>query len=203
MTIILIAITIAVSYAAFNSPKLMDRLQFNASKIYHKKEYHRLITHAFVHANWEHLIVNMIVLFSFGLAIEKQFKYNFGNNHIIYFFLLYFGGILVSNLYALFKNRNNIYYNAVGASGAVSAVLFAAIFFDPWNSIYFFGILPIPGIVFAALYLVYSYQMGKKQKDNVAHDAHFLGAVYGFIFPVMLNSDLFMDFLDKLFKLPK
>jgi membrane associated rhomboid family serine protease len=202
MTIILIVITVAVSYAAFNSPKLMSHLQFNACKIFHKKEYHRLITHAFVHANWEHLIVNMIVLFSFGTAIEGYFKYNFGSNHILYFFILYFGGILVSNLYALIKHKNNIYYNAVGASGAVSAVLFAAIFFDPWNMIYFFGILPIPGILFAALYLVYSYQMGKKQKDNVAHDAHFLGAVYGFFFPVLLNPALFMDFMDKLFKLP-
>ena len=203
MTIILIAITVAVSYAAFKSPRLMDQLQFNASKIYHKKEYYRLFSHAFIHANWEHLFVNMIVLFSFGTLIESYFKYNFGNNHIVYFLLLYFGGILISNLYALVKHRNNYFYNAVGASGAVSAVLFSAIFFDPWNMIYFFGILPIPGIIFAALYLVYSYQMSKKQKDNVAHDAHFLGAVYGFIFPVLINPMLFETFIDKLFKILK
>lgn len=203
MTIILIVITVAVSFAAFKSPKLMDQLQFNASKIYHKKEYHRLITHAFVHANWEHLFVNMIVLFSFGRAIEMYFKYNFGNKFIQYYILLYFGGILVSNIYAMIKHRNNYFYNSVGASGAVSAVLFAAIFFDPWNSIYFFGILPIPGIVFAVLYLIYSYQMSTKQKDNVAHDAHFLGALFGFIFPILLNPMLFEEFLDKLFGLIK
>ena len=201
MTIILIVITVAVSYAAFKSPKLMDQLQFNASKIVHKNEYHRLVTHAFIHANWEHLFVNMIVLFSFGQAIEEYFKYNFGNNAIPDYVLLYFGGILVSNIYALIKHRNNYFYNSVGASGAVSAVLFAAIFFDPWNMIYFFGILPIPGIVFAALYLVYSYQMSTKQKDNVAHDAHFLGALFGFIFPILLNPQLFESFLDKLFRL--
>lgn len=201
MTIILIVITVAVSYAAFKSPKLMDQLQFNASKIVHKNEYHRLITHAFIHANWEHLLVNMIVLFSFGQAIEAYFKYNFGNNAILDYVLLYFGGILVSNIYALIKHRNNYFYNSVGASGAVSAMLFAAIFFDPWNMIYFFGILPIPGIVFAALYLVYSYQMSVKQKDNVAHDAHFLGALFGFIFPILLNPMLFESFLDKLFRL--
>lgn len=201
MTIILIAITVAVSYAAFKSPKLMDQLQFNASKIVHKNEYHRLVTHAFIHANWEHLFVNMIVLFSFGQAIEAYFKFNFGNNAILDYVLLYFGGILVSNIYALIKHRNNYFYNSVGASGAVSAVLFAAIFFDPWNKIYFFGILPIPGIVFAALYLVYSYQMSTKQKDNVAHDAHFLGALFGFIFPILLNYQLFESFLDKLFGL--
>lgn len=201
MTIILIVITVAVSYAAFKSPKLMDQLQFNASKIVHKNEYHRLVTHAFIHANWEHLFVNMVVLFSFGQAIEAYFKFNFGNNAILDYVLLYFGGILVSNIYALIKHRNNYFYNSVGASGAVSAVLFAAIFFDPWNKIYFFGILPIPGIVFAALYLVYSYQMSTKQKDNVAHDAHFLGALFGFVFPILLNYQLFESFLDKLFRL--
>lgn len=201
MTIILIVITVAVSYAAFKSPKLMDQLQFNASKIYYKKEFHRLITHAFIHASWEHLFVNMIVLFSFGLAIETYFKLNFGSLHSIYYILLYFGGILVSNIYALFKHRKNYFYNSVGASGAVSAVLFAAIFFDPWNMIYFFGILPIPGIVFAVLYLVYSYQMGKKQNDNVAHDAHLLGALYGFIFPILLNPRLLEIFINKLFNM--
>jgi len=201
MTIILIVISAAVSYAAFNSPKLMDQLQFNASKIVHRNEYHRLVTHAFIHANWEHLFVNMIVLFSFGQAIEAYFKYYFGNNAILNYTLLYFGGILVSNIYALIKHRNNYFYNSVGASGAVSAVLFAAIFFDPWNKIYFFGILPIPGILFAALYLIYSYQMSMKQKDNVAHDAHFLGALFGFIFPILLNHLLFESFLDKLFRL--
>lgn len=201
MTLILIVISVAVSYAAFNSPKLMDRLQFNASKIVHKNEYHRLITHAFVHANWEHLIVNMIVLYSFGSVIEEYFKYYFGNNHILYYFLLFFGGVLFSNLYALIKHRNNYFYNAVGASGAVASIVFAAIFFEPWQSILFFMVLPIPGIVFAALYLVYSYQMSMKQKDNVAHDAHFLGALFGFIFPIIVNPPLFETFLDKLFKL--
>jgi membrane associated rhomboid family serine protease len=201
MTIILIAITVVVSYAAFKSARLMDQLQFNASKVYYKNEYHRLVTHAFVHANWEHLFVNMVVLFSFGRAIEFYFKTNFGERHTFYYVLLYLGGILFSNIYALIKQRKNFFYNSVGASGAVAAILFASIFFDPWNMIYFFGILPIPGIIFAALYLIYSYQMSMKQKDNVAHDAHFLGAVFGFIFPILINPILFETFLDKLFRL--
>ena len=201
MTIIIIAITALVSIAAFNRQDLMEKLQFNASKVVHKKEYYRLVSHGFVHANWEHLIVNMIVLLSFGRAIELYFDYNFGRMSNAYYLILYFGGMIISNLYALYKHRNNYYYNAVGASGAVSAVLFAAIFFDPWNKIYFFGILPIPGIVFALLYLAYSYYMGRKQNDNVAHDAHFLGALFGFIFPILLNGSLFQQFMDKLFML--
>ncbi len=199
MTIIIIAITAVVSIAAFNRPEFMDKLQFNASKVVHRREYQRLITHGFVHANWEHLIVNMIVLFSFGSAIESDFSYAFGRMHNAYFLILYFGGMLFSNIYALYKHRNNYYYNAVGASGAVSAVLFAAIFFDPWSKIYFFGLLPIPGIIFALAYLAYSYYMSRKQSDHVAHDAHFLGSVFGFIFPAVLNIDLLQRFLDKLF----
>lgn len=201
MTIIIVAITAVVSILAFSRPDLMEKLQFNASKVIHQKQYYRMISHAFVHANWEHLIVNMIVLFSFGRATEMYFEYSFDGKANIYFLILYFGGMIVSNLYALYKHRNNYYYNAVGASGAVSAVLFAAIFFNPWSKVYFFGLLPIPGIVFAVLYLGYSYYMSRKQNDNVAHDAHFLGAVFGFVFPILLNPQLLERFLDKLFML--
>jgi membrane associated rhomboid family serine protease len=201
MTTIIIIMTALVSVSAFNRYNLLEKLQFNASKIWHQKEYYRLISHGFVHANWEHLIVNMIVLFSFGKAIEAYFQYGFGRMANAYFLILYFGGLIVSNAYALFKHRNNYYYNAVGASGAVSAVLFAAIFFDPWGRIYFFGILPVPGIVFAVLYLIYSYYMSRKQQDQIAHDAHFLGALFGFIYPVLLNGRLMERFIDKLFML--
>ena len=201
MTIIIVVITAVVSIAAFSRPDLMDKLQFNASKVIHQKQYYRMISHAFVHANWEHLIVNMIVLFSFGRATEMYFEYYFDGKASMYYLILYFGGMIISNLYALYKHRNNYYYNAVGASGAVSAILFAAIFFNPWNKVYFFGLLPIPGIVFAVLYLGYSYYMSRKQTDNVAHDAHFLGAVFGFVFPILLNAQLLERFLDKLFML--
>ncbi len=201
MTIIIIAITAVVSIAAFNRPDLMEKFQFNASKVIHKREYHRLISHGFLHANWEHLIVNMIVLYSFGRAIESYFEYGFGRMHNAYFLILYFGGMVFANAYALYKHRNNYYYNAVGASGAVSAVLFAAIFFDPWGKIHFFMAIPIPGIVFAILYLAYSYYMSRKQSDHVAHDAHFLGSVFGFVFPILLDTRLLERFLDKLFML--
>ncbi|MDD4189911.1 MAG: rhomboid family intramembrane serine protease [Mangrovibacterium sp.] len=201
MTILIIIITVLVSVSAFNRNALMEKLQFNASKIWHQREYYRLVSHGVVHANWEHLIVNMIVLFSFGRVIEAYFEYGFGRMAQAYFLLLYFGGLVVSNAYALFKHKNNYYYNAVGASGAVSAVLFTAIFLDPWNNIYFFGLLPVPGIVFAVLYLIYSWYMSRKQQDQIAHDAHFLGALFGFAYPVLLNDRLLERFIDKLFML--
>ena len=196
MLILIIALTSAV---AFTHKETMAQLQFNAYKIYHRHQYYRILTHAFVHANWEHLIVNMIVLYSFGVAVERYFKQYFGTVGSEYYLILFFGSVIFSSLLSLYKQKDNPYYSAVGASGAVSAILFTAIFFDPWNNIYFFGILPIPGIIFGVLYLYYSYYMSTKKTDNIGHDAHFLGAIFGFFFPVILQPSLMMDFFNVLF----
>lgn len=196
---LIIGVTSLISYLAFSNHELAQKMQFNAAKVFHEKEYYRLISHAFVHSNWTHLIVNMLVLFFFGRNIDVYFSYYFGQKATAYFLVLYIGGILASNIWSLIRHKDNFYYNAVGASGAVTAVLFAAIFFDPWAKLYLFAFLPIPGILFAVGYLIYSYQKGKKGDDNVAHDAHILGALFGFVFPILLKPNLFGDFLDKLF----
>ncbi len=158
-----------------------------------------MVTHALVHANWEHLLVNMIVLWSFGTAVEHYFQLNFGGNSRYYYLAMFIGAIIFSSLLSLIKQRNNVYYNAVGASGAVSAVLFAAIFFNPWESIYFFGVLPMPGIIFGLLYLYYSFYMSRKKMDNIGHDAHFMGAIIGFCTPMIIRPSLFFDFVNLLF----
>ena len=199
ITLILILFIVLISAFAFKQKDMMAQLQFNAYQIIHRHQYYRMLTHAFIHANWEHLIVNMIVLFSFGTAVERYFQQYFGTVGSYYYLILFFGSVIFSSLLSLYKQRNNPYYNAIGASGAVSAVLFTAIFFDPWSNIYFFGILPIPGIIFGGLYLYYSYYMSTKKSDNIGHDAHFLGAVFGFFFPVILQPSLFMDFIKVLF----
>ena len=199
ITYIIIAITCVISYLAFQNHGLMDKLQFNAAKVIHQKQYYRLISHAFIHASWSHLLVNMFVLYFFGRGIEQYFGYYFGIRATAYFLLLYFGGILASNLWSLIKHQNNYYYNAVGASGAVSAMLFAFIFFNPWEKLLIFFVIPLPGILFAVGYLFYSYQMSKSSNDNVAHDAHLLGAVFGFVFPILLKPSLFNQFIDQLF----
>lgn len=198
ITYILMGITAFVSYLAFGNRQLMDQLQFNAAKIIHRKEYHRLVTHVFVHGGWSHLFVNMFVLFFFGSATEQYFSYFFGRMGSAYFLILYFGGALFSNLLALIKHRNNSLYNAVGASGAVAAVLFAFIFINPWENVYFFGILPIPGILFAILYLLYSYRMNQREQDHIAHDAHLLGATFGILFPIILRPSLLQRFINEL-----
>jgi membrane associated rhomboid family serine protease len=199
ITLILILFISLISALSFSQREMLSQLEFNAYKIYHRHQYYRILTHAFVHANWEHLIVNMIVLYSFGTAVEHFFQNSFGSVGSYYYLILFFGSVIFSTLWSLYKQKDNPYYNAVGASGAVSAILFAAIFFDPWNSIYFFGILPIPGILFGGLYLYYSYYMSKKKADNIGHDAHFLGAIFGFFLPVILQPSLLADFFKMLF----
>ena len=196
MLVIIISLT---SILAFSNKEVVKQFQFNAFQIYHKKQYYRMVTHALVHANWEHLLVNMIVLWSFGTAVEHYFKLNFGGNSAYYYLGLFVVSVIFSSILSLIKQRNNFYYNAVGASGAVSAILFAAIFFNPWEPIYFFGVLPMPGIIFGLLYLYYSFYMSRKKMDNIGHDAHFMGAIIGFCAPMILRPTLFFDFVTMLF----
>jgi len=200
MTILIILFTSIFSILAFNKPELMYKYQFNAYQIYHRKQWYRIFTHAFLHADWMHLLINMFVLFSFGSILEQYFQLYFEGKGIVYFFTLYFGSIIISTLYTLIKQKDNHYYNAVGASGAVSAIVFASIFFAPMSKLLVFGILPLPAILFGILYLGYSYYMSKKSVDNVAHDTHFWGAVFGFIFPMLIKPELYNVFLMQLFR---
>ncbi len=198
ITVLLITITSFISYYAFSNRRLFHKFMFNAYQVHHRKEWYRLFSHGFIHANWEHLIVNMLVFYSFGQALEMYFRLFLGSS-TFYFLFLYIGAIVVSSSYSLVKQKDNYAYNAVGASGAVSAVTFACVFFAPMQKIYLFMLIPIPGIVFAALYLGYSYYMSKKNQDNIGHDAHFYGAIFGFFFPLLFNPSLIHVFFEGLF----
>ena len=202
MTLFFVAITAIISFMAFNNEKLFSKLQFNAYQVYHRKEYYRLLTHGFVHADWMHLIVNMLVLFMFGQNIENIFGQlaEAGVLHLapVWFSFLYLTAIVVASLTTLKKHRDNIWYNSVGASGGVSAILFCYIFFYPFRTLYLYGILPLPGIVLGVLYLFYSQYMSKKNRDNVNHDAHFVGAVFGFLFPLLISYKLIYTFTDQI-----
>jgi membrane associated rhomboid family serine protease len=108
---------------------------------------------------------------------------------------------VLSSLLSLYKQRNNAWYNSVGASGAVSAIIFSYIFFNPWKMLYLYGLLPVPGIILGAIYLIYSQYMSKRNIDNINHDAHFIGAVFGFIFPIILDYRLLGNFISELLRL--
>jgi membrane associated rhomboid family serine protease len=202
MTYIIIAFTALLSITAFNNSEWFSKLQFNAYQIYHRREIHRLLTHGFLHANWTHLIVNMLVLFFFGPIVEQYIKaiLSPGLQHLslLIFLLFYFAGIIVASLVSLYKHKDDAWFNSVGASGAVSAVMFCFIFFKPWELIYFYGIIPVPGIIMGALYLIYAQVMSRRDADNINHDAHFVGAVFGFLFPLLINYNLIHHFINQL-----
>ena len=202
MTFIIILITAVVSFLAFSNAALMEKLLLSPYRIVSNKQWYRIITHALVHADFMHLLINMIVLFSFGMAVESLFKQlqlqGVISSASFHFGLLYIGGAIISCLTTLRKHRNNYNYSAVGASGAVSAVVFASIFFRPLSKLYLMGILPIPAIIFGVAYLIYSQYMSKKSIGNINHDAHFVGAVFGFIYPLLINPSLIKVFFNQL-----
>lgn len=197
LLILIIAISIT-SILAFNDRNLYGKLMFNAYDVVHSKRYYRLFSHALVHGDWGHLFINMFVLYSFGSAARQYFQYFLNGNGDILLLILFVLALPISCTYSIYKHKDDFSYNAVGASGGVSAVVFACIFFDPWNLIYFFGIIPIPGILFGVLYLFYSYRMGQKGADNIGHDAHFWGAIWGVVFPLLIKPTSFLIFFSQL-----
>jgi membrane associated rhomboid family serine protease len=146
-----------------------------------------------------HLLVNMYVFYIFGGVTERIFESVLGGlKGSLFFLLLYLGGVLFATLPAYKKHRDNHYYNSVGASGAVSAVLFASIVLLPTNSIYLFFIpIPIPAFIFGVLYLWYENYMDKRSQDNVAHDAHFWGALFGVVFTLLAVPNSFLNFVSQ------
>lgn len=203
LTLIIVIITGIISYLAFERPALKSRLLFVPDLVKRMGQYDRFLTHGFIHADWMHLLMNLFVLYMFGQNAEFYFNAAYGQvlGPVLYL-ILYLGGIIVASIPTYFKHRDNRYYSALGASGAVSGVVFLNIFFEPWSMIYIYGIIPLPIIVGGVLYLAYSDYMSKKGNDMIGHDAHFYGAVWGFGFTfltsVILRPDLVSTFVHKL-----
>jgi len=159
----------------------------------------RFLTSGFIHADWWHLGINMFVLWSFGNAVEKYYyPAELGEFSTLKYMALYFGGIIVSSIPSFIRYGNAPHYAALGASGGVSAVLFANIIFEPWNTLMIFPIpVEIPLIIAGIGYLAYSWYMDKKGTDNIGHMAHFTGALWGFFFTGFMKIELFTEFIQK------
>lgn len=200
LNIILVAVTVVISLVAFNNPDIFNRLKFNAYLIKYRKEGWRFFSYALIHAGFLHLFINMYVLYSFGGIVEESFEQLFGLRGVLYYALLYVGGVIFSTLFDFRKHKEDPHYNAVGASGAVSAVVFSSILFYPGGGIYIFPIpFAIPAWAFAILYLVYSAYMGRRGGDNIGHNAHFWGAVFGVVFTIILVPGVIGNFFSQLF----
>ncbi len=185
MIIAIIIVTVIVSFYAFNKPDFFEKLSFRPFKIHQNQEYFRFISHGLIHADYMHLFFNMLTLYFFSdalIGISKIIAPVWSNTFLLVFYLL---SLIASSLYSYFKHKDNYSYSAIGASGAVSAMLFSFILFAPTSKIYIFFAIGVPAWLFGILYLGYEYYMGKKQMDNIGHDAHFFGAVFGIIFTLI------------------
>ena len=200
ITLIIIAVTALVSILCFTGTLDAGAWMFNATKVWRRKQWYRMLSYGLVHSGWGHLFFNMLTLYFFGTVVEQYFGAAFGGTAgIVLYIVLYVSAIAVSTVGDLIKYKDSPGYNAVGASGAVSAVLFASILFEPKMGIYIYLIpIPVPGYIFAPLYLLYCWYMAKRNMDNIGHTAHFWGAVYGLIFPLVCRPDIFQHFLAQL-----
>lgn len=198
ITILIIFITVLVSVRAFKNSTLFYNLDFNPVAIESRREWYRFFSHALLHADWWHLILNMLVLLFFGGTTQGYFEYYLGSKGILYFTLLYVGGVGFATLPSYRKHKGNPSYHSVGASGAVSSVLFSSVIFSPASSLCLYGILCLPGIIWAVLYLIYSYVQGKRDTGYINHDAHFAGAVFGVLFTFISVPKSFLAFFNQL-----
>ncbi len=183
ITIIIIIATVVASLVAFRDGNFRNKWIHNPYTVYHRKEYWRLLTSGFIHADYMHLFFNMYAMYLFGKAVEGNFGYFFGEKAGVYFLGLYLSGIVVANLPDLIQKKNQAYFNSLGASGGVSSIVFCSVILEPLNKLMMFPIpVPMPAYIFAAIYIAYSIYMEKRQMDNVNHMAHLWGGVWGVAF---------------------
>ena len=196
---VIIFVTVVISVLSMSNEELFTKLKFNAYDVKHSNHWYRFFTYGFVHAGFVHLFINMLVLYSFGLIVESYFKMYFPGKAGFYFILLYLGGLILSIIPSYGRHKNDVFYNAVGASGAVAAVVFSSIILYPAGKIMLFLIpIPIPAPVFGVFYVAYEYYMARNAKDNIGHDAHLWGAIFGVIFTISLKPGLIGIFLQQI-----
>ena len=197
VTFILIAVNVVASIYAWNRTDKLYAWMLNPYSVVHRNQYYRLLTSGFIHNDWVHLIFNMITLYFFGRNMEYVFNYLYGGSGTLYFLILYFAGMIVADVPSVIKHRGNPHYNSLGASGAVSAVLFASILFNPTSRICLYMALCMPGFVFGILYLVYSFYQGKRSEGNINHDAHLFGALFGIVFSIIIRPTVIESFFEQ------
>ena len=189
---LILIFTVVTSIYAFNDNGLFGKFMLHPYSISRRHKVYTLITSGLIHADWMHLIFNMVTFYSFGFPLEQAIgSWQFG--------LIYFVGLILSDIPTVIKHKNDMWYNSLGASGAVSAVLFSSILLAPFVSLFIFPIpIPIWAIVFGPLYLLYCVYASRNSRDNINHDAHFFGALTGLIVTVMVVPGVIPHFLSQL-----
>ncbi|ETZ19103.1 rhomboid family intramembrane serine protease [Pedobacter sp. V48] len=189
---IIFVFTIITSIYAFNDPGLFGKFMLHPYSVSRKHKVYTLVTSGLIHADWMHLIFNMMTFFFFAFQLEAMIgSWQFG--------VVYFMGLILSDIPSVIKHKNDMWYNSLGASGAISAVLFSYILFQPFSSMIIFPLpIPIWAIIFGPLYLLYCVYASRQSRDNINHDAHFFGALAGLIVTVLIVPGAIPHFLSQL-----
>ncbi|PIQ49489.1 MAG: rhomboid family intramembrane serine protease [Cytophagales bacterium CG12_big_fil_rev_8_21_14_0_65_40_12] len=199
ITYILMVMIGLVTYFAWQRPEWHKRLMLNPYLTVHNRQYYRLLTSGFVHNNSMHLFLNLFTLYFFGLAIEQIFYTYFGDLGLALYVILFISAIAVANWPTTLKHKHNPGYNSLGASGGVSALVLAFILFDPVRDLCLYAIICLPGYILGGLFIAYSVIMSKRNADNINHDAHLFGALYGMIFTLILRPSTLSSFIEAIF----
>lgn len=180
---LIVAITAIVTFTGLSNPEFFDKYKFNILALKAGQQY-RMITSGFLHADWFHFAFNMYSFWSFANFLTREFN-------SVNFLLIYFGSMIIGSLLTYYIHKNESYYSAIGASGAVTGIIYCAILMYPEIELRLFFAIKIPGYIFAFLYLAYSIYGMKGRYDNIGHTAHLGGAIGGLVFTLLLRPDLF------------
>jgi membrane associated rhomboid family serine protease len=193
LTLAIILITCGISLLAMSNPVILGNLIMNPYITNRKNQYYRFITSGFIHKDYMHLGFNMISFYFFGDEIEAWLG---GFRFIV----LYIAAIVIADIPTYLKYKNDPNYNSLGASGGVSAIIFASILLRPMNMLGIYFIIPVPAFLFGIFYLIYSYYMDKRSNQEINHSAHFYGAVVGIVYTSALYPKLLPAFFTKIFE---
>lgn len=189
---IIFVFTIITSLYAFYDHSIYGKFMLHPYSVSKGNQVYTVITSGLIHKDWMHLFFNMFTFFAFAFNLEQMMgSWRFG--------LLYFLGLILSDIPTIFKYKDNFNYNSLGASGAISAVLFSFILYNPMSKIYIMFIpIGIPAVVFGGLYLIYCAYASKNSRDGINHDAHFFGALTGLIFTIIFVPGILQNFISAL-----
>jgi membrane associated rhomboid family serine protease len=203
ITTLLVILTAIISYRGFQNPEFLQQLKHWPYREKHQGEWYRFVSSGFLHGSWLHLLINMFVFWQFGLIVESAYESCFGPTMgKVWYVVLYLTTIIVADISTYVKHKDHYQFSSIGASGAVSGILFIYILLMPWNTLYLWAIIPIPAILVGVGYLIYSHQAAKSSGSRIDHDAHFYGAVFGVVFTLILKPDLLFHFIEKIQNTP-
>jgi len=198
ITLLIVGVTVFISWRAFNDQGLFEKLKHYPFVENRDKEYYRFLSSGFVHGHGIHLVFNMYVLFTFGNQVEQIFIYEFGNFGRILYVFFYLSAIVAADIPTFLKHKMNPSFASIGASGAVSAIVFVFILFDPWQGLtfIFFPFFSIPAFILGIGYLAYSSWASNRDGGRIDHSAHLAGAIHGIVFMIALRPNLMLEFVE-------